>query len=255
MSLLPFSLIVLILLLTISGCRMKKSKDKAVLVQTFNPEEFTSYQTIDSIPDTPIPFGYKCAWIAVKTDSGGNLLPVLQLSNIRQANWQTGIEAAYDGFVFVAPLIRGWTLVISAFGGLPNIGKDENSSDWMTLMTKLAQLSDDVQYFGSHRVSDFAAFARFVNGTLQRKYAYGDGEVLTEYGSRTVAEIELGFKFWHYDDNEETESEATGLYESDIMILARKWSLAPIDLGSNDAPVGVGWVGIPQSGLYRVDIH
>ena len=57
------------------------------------------------------------------------------------------------------------------------------------------QRFDDVQFFGSHRVVDFVAWARAVKGKPTQIFAWSgsDGAVLANIGEQTPEEAKLGF--------------------------------------------------------------
>jgi hypothetical protein len=57
--------------------------------------------------DSPVPFGYKCAWLAIRTENSQAVVHALGLQNVRKSGWQSGIDAAYSGDVFVTPPIKG----------------------------------------------------------------------------------------------------------------------------------------------------
>ena len=68
-------------------------------------------------PDSPVPFGYKCNWLCVKSDKPMDVIEKLGLKNAEPSNWDKGIEMAYNGYRFVSPALDGYVLVV-------NIGMD-----------------------------------------------------------------------------------------------------------------------------------
>src|SRR5262245_27061252 len=44
-------------------------------------------------PDGPVPFGYKCAWLAIRTDDSEFVVQVLEMRYPRKSNWHEGIRA------------------------------------------------------------------------------------------------------------------------------------------------------------------
>src|SRR5689334_9566233 len=77
---------------------------------------------VDSTPDEPVPFGYKCMWFAVKTTNTAEVVKEIGLKSAQPCNWKTGIAAAYEGKIFVAP-INGWTLAVGQ--DLPTLDDEE----------------------------------------------------------------------------------------------------------------------------------
>ncbi len=155
------------------------------------------------IPDRPEPFGYKQIWLAVKGVEPSEVASALGLEWCQSANWAQGIDRAYRSYfdskrgwynsrveIFVAPPVRGWTLAVGGIGALPAI----ESSEWIPWLEGLSERLGHVQFFGTHRVSNCAAWAKAENGRILRAFAYADGRFF-EAGPRTTEEIELGFDF------------------------------------------------------------
>jgi hypothetical protein len=144
------------------------------------------------------------------------------------------------------------------------------------LFSRLMKRFDDVQFFGSHRIVDFAAWARTLHGKPLRIFAYlGEiGEVLANVGEQTLEEAKLGFanlsSLAPSDATEKIEAIAEeqgieedklvasglsrrealarvrqngrGAYpnEIDVVELAALWSINPVQLSDQDHPVGLG---------------
>ena len=138
------------------------------------------------------------------------------------------------------------------------------------------QRFDDVQFFGSHRVSDFVAWARAEEGKPTRSFGWsGDnGTVLINVGEQTPEEAKLGLvnlgglspsdatdKIFEIEGEHGAEEErliASGLSareartrvrqngqrgfpdENDVIGLAALWSLDPSRLGDQDDPRSLG---------------
>lgn len=202
---------------------------------------------IDETPDSPSSFGYKMSWLAIRTESPKQVVDLLPIDSRQRANWRSGIASAYNGRTFVSPPVDGWVFVVSH--RLPQLGSDVDPNAWSRLMQSLAACFDDVQYFGTHRVVEFHAWARFLNGKEQRAYAYlGErGEMLVNRGEQTAGEREPGYEFSDESLSELDESELENVSipdEDDVMEVAGKWSINPLTLDDRQSPVGVGWVGL-----------
>mgnify|MGYP000849805022 CR=1 FL=1 len=70
----------------------------------------------DDTPDTPAPFGYRMAWVAVRTRDAARVIEVMGLRPQEHANWRTGIGTVYDTslgetHLYVTPPVNGWTFV------------------------------------------------------------------------------------------------------------------------------------------------
>jgi predicted MPP superfamily phosphohydrolase len=149
------------------------------------------------------------------------------------------VDAAYrypEGRVFVTPVVSGW--VLCAGFALPTLDLPAELPAWKAFMEKLAARFPDVQFFGNHRVSSYAAWGRYQEGRLVRAYAAADDPSINE-GARTREEIDLGFDF-AIPENPEGDTPD----EDDVMALAAAWSLDPNEIAQSGFESGVGWVGL-----------
>jgi hypothetical protein len=203
-------------------------------------------ETIDATPDRPVGFGYKMCWLAVRSENTDDVVSSLLFENRQPANWQTGFVAAYNGHTFISPSVNGWVFVVSH--ELPELGDPPQQQEWNDIMSSLSQEHGEVQYFGTHRVSEFHAWARFANGIEDRAFAYCDG-ILVDRGTPSTKEKELGCSY--FDENS-PEAKSKAYWEREdlcypdeehVMKIAGDWSINPISLGESDLPVGVGWIG------------
>ncbi len=184
-------------------------------------------------PDEPIPFGYKCSWLAIKTDEPEAVVTSLGLAGVQKCNWAKGIAAAYKGDVFVTPVVQGWVLVVSI--ALPEIPDQKRGDELTPLIKVLGKKFSDVQYFGTHRVVGYHAWLRAKDGEIVRRYAYlGErGETLRDDGKRTEEEKKLGLV---YGDSKFPS-------EQDVMKLAGAWSIDPVSLDELKLAKSVGYLG------------
>jgi hypothetical protein len=180
-------------------------------------------------------------WLAVHHDAPAEVIAALSLRDVHPVGWSLGFKAIYgdrrrsDQCVFVAPPVRGWILVASIY--LPEIGQ---SPDVFTpLMQELSRRFGSTQYFGTHRVVDYHAWAKAEDGILSRAYAYlGErGETLANLGEPTRQEVELGLVF--KDDTIEDSPD-----EEDVLRMAGAWSVNPNELDAIPGAPDHGWVGI-----------
>jgi hypothetical protein len=240
-------------------------------------------------PDRPLGFGYKLCWFAVRTQDGAAVAKRLGLVDQRPANWKAGVAAAYDAIrigtaaaeVFVTPPVDGWTLAASVHLPYPADADSHEANlqigrRFRVLFRKLSDRFDDVQFFGTHRVVGFDAWARARHRRIERVFSYTDGEVTTNEGPQTVEEAALGF----LDLGERSPMEATALIaerlEKDLgaggdkrkaerrrdargrpasfhgqplpsehhtIALAGAWSVDPTILDERGGPFGIGIVG------------
>lgn len=158
--------------------------------------------SFDQTPDMPEEFGFKISWFAVKASDPASVLEALEFGGATPANWASGLAAAYgrsqdsEAWVFASPPISGWVLVVGSSLPYPsNETHHDFGRRFDELFSRLMNQFEDVQYFGSHRVVDFAAWARAMNGKPLRIFAWSgsDGAVLANIGEQTPEEAKLGF--------------------------------------------------------------
>jgi hypothetical protein len=110
-------------------------------------------------PDLPQGFGYKTCWLAIHTHDVEAVVKHLHLTNIRKANWHTGLQAAYSSQhdVFVSPSVQGWIFVVGC--AFPDIGHGSSPCEFTRFLQHIGAHFEDVQYFGTHRVVEYQAWA------------------------------------------------------------------------------------------------
>jgi hypothetical protein len=200
----------------------------------------------------PASFGYKCAWIAVRTDAPLSVANVLDLRDVRSSSWEDGNEAAYGRTsprrAFLTPAIDGWVLCASVgFFDLADSGQDLASF----LCDLSRQLRTTVQFFLTYRVVEAHVWGCAENGNVIRLYGYSSGGSgkLFDIGDQTDAEVSLGFSF--FDERSPGASDPKSDYwvredltfpsENHVMQLAGKWSIDPTTLEERN--LADGWVG------------
>lgn len=200
--------------------------------------------------DRPVGFGYKMAWLAVRTSDTRDVVAALDLVAPTPANWNSGIGTVYDDKlgekrVFVSPPVDGWTFVVGL--ALPHPMSAAFVDKWSPVMTGLAARYGSVQYFISYPLIDFHAWAVFTKGKLSRAFAINDAGIVLNRGKPTREEKALGLKLFELRGVKGRKGDAGGeiiLYptEEHVMRLATKWSLDPTALGPASGPEGVGVV-------------
>lgn len=208
-------------------------------------------------PDRPAAFGYKMAWLAVRTRDAKGLVDLLGLVESAPCNWNSGIGTVYDDalgadHVFVSPPVNGWTFVVGL--GLPHPMGRAFVDKCTPLLLGLARHYSEVQYFFTYPPIDFFAWARVIDGRLVRAFAVGDEGVIWRKGKTTREERALGLRLFEFRGVRERRGDAGGemiLYptEDHVMRLAERWSLDPTKLhaGAVSSP-GAGYVArVPQT--------
>lgn len=204
---------------------------------------------IHSEADQPIGFGRKNLWIAIQSSDARSLADALQLNDLRVSNWNSGFRAAYaypSNYVFVTPPLGGWVLAVGP--GIPDPGDPAALPRWRTLMSQLSSRFGEAQFFATHRVSSYSAWARYLAGSERRLFAYCD-ELIYNLGETFPDEAEL---IAHLYDASSPAAQEEGYWdredlqipqEDDVLRMARAWSLDPCELESLSLPVSVGLVG------------
>lgn len=186
-------------------------------------------------PDFPVPFGYKCNWLCVKSNSPLEVIDRLDLKNPEPSNWDKGIEMAYNGYRFVSPSLDGYVLVVN-FG-----------MDILTLAPELldekARLFPELQFFVTQRVSDYHAWAKYINGVLIRGYGWSgcDGTVFLNTGEPTPEEVKLGFTDLLPSDDTADWSKFKTPDEEYVLELAAEWGIDPA-FSNNNYQKGMGYI-------------
>ena len=208
-----------------------------------SPDQVYSFPTIDEMePDSAISFGYKCLWFAIQTDDADKIAEILNLNNISKCNWKAGIEKAYNGAVFITPVIDGWTLACGV--GLPFDNEEIKS-----ILQTLSQEFGEAQFFCTHRVSEYHCWMKASNGQIQRVYSYaGDsGENIVIEGEPTECEKTLKlvntFSEEAEDENCFEREDLVFPNEELVMKIAELWSINPIKLEEKNIPPNLGLVG------------
>lgn len=160
-------------------------------------------------------FGYKMAWVAIRSDDELAIVDAIGLLEARWLPWDSAVEKAYRGEVVgVTPVMDGWVLVFGReiFGW--------QSDDDYGPVNELAKRFEEVQYFATHRVSEGHIWARWLNGQRVRLMEHIDE--MREEGQRTAVEGDILVPKYPDEDPEWISVE-----ESDVMMVAGKWSINP----------------------------
>lgn len=179
-------------------------------------------ENISREPDTPIPFGYKMSWLAIRADDPESVMGKLGCTDKKMCSWRSAFDVIFNsGQVFVTPCLDGYVLVL-------NYGKPANDID-MGRLQELAARFEEVQYFSSHRVVDLCCWVKFTGGELVRSYYYvgESGETYWNEGQLTAEEKDLGLTSLPYADMEDWDN-VTFPDEEHVIQIAEKWGVDPL---------------------------
>jgi hypothetical protein len=191
-----------------------------------------------AVASGPVAFGYKMAWLAVKSGKLADLVSYLNLKDSRSVPWDKGIALAYDDsakLVFVTPPIHGWVLVVGWAAAA--IADAEPVKSFYSTISKMSARFGEVQAFATHRIVDYHLWMMAKDGHVIRSLAYlGErGELLDNMGALTEAERKLAFS--------KEPPEQWNPNEEDVMTVAAGWSLDPTKLNGRSGPAELGEIG------------
>jgi hypothetical protein len=195
-------------------------------------------------PDLPVPFGAKMAWLALGTTNTEAVATALGLQEARTTTWADGVEAAYQGSVFVTPPLGDWTLAVGT-----TLFPPDRADDFVKpLLERLSRQFGEAQYFCTHGEFELHVWARGQRGHLVRGYGWLGEQALTlwDEGTPTKEELELGFRI----DGEQPPPVGQAQNEGDkapdeagVMQLACLWSIDPTSLDEQFKEPATGLLG------------
>lgn len=207
----------------------------------------------EQIPDRPAGFGYRMAWLAVRSRNTDAVVEALELVHPMPCNWKSGIGTVYDRYlgndhVFVSPPVNGWTFVVGL--ALPHPASAGFADKAPPLLERLGTEFVEVQYFYAYPPIDTFAWARLVDNRFIRVFAMTDTGVVWNRGRATKEERALGLKLFDFRGVRGRKGDAGGeiiLYptEEHVLKLAERWSIDPTKLNAIDVPApGVGYIAL-----------
>ena len=150
------------------------------------------------------------------------------------SGWRSGL-ACSEG-VFVTPPLDGWVCVIG-YGFVRGTLFEDRAE-----LERVLSLFSEAQYFASHHVVDYYAWAKGEHGVMTRCYAWCpdyDGAFLS-VGEITPEEEALGFDTLVQTPEEDWDSYNTP-HEDSVVAVAAAWGLDPF-LGDRDYPLSTGYI-------------
>lgn len=204
-------------------------------------------------PDSPCPFGYRMAWLAIRTRNTRKVADILGLQGLETCNWRSGIGSIYDAElgqtrVFVSPPVNGWTFVVGL--PLPHPLSAAFVDKCRPLLLQLGAEFIEVQYYLSYPLMDLFAWARVIDGKLVRGFAISEEGVILNAGKPSKDERSLGLKLFDVRGPRGRKGDAGGpliMYptEDHVLRLAGRWSIDPIkiDCAPRSQPA-LGFIGL-----------
>ena len=178
----------------------------------------------------PAGFGYKSAWLAIRTEDTQAAAEALRVVGAQAASWAEGVGAAYAARqgrapVFLTPAVDGWTLAVLGGGEL---FEDDGAGGGALDLPSLSRRFGEVQKFATHRVVEYQEWQRWVGGSPARRYCWigESGQIRFDEGEPASAEgnllraADLGGD-WDALDLADEET---------VMAVAAEWSINPTTL-------------------------
>lgn len=224
----------------------------AVAALVLAPRMFAPRVVFDKNPDPPAAFGFRMAWLAIRTNDTAHVAQVLRLEPIEKSNWRTGIGTVYDerlgeGRLYLTPPVNGWTFVVGL--SLPQPLGRHFVDKCTTMLLDLAGAFPEAQYYLCYPPIDFFAWARLHDGKLVRAFAIGDEGIIWNKGKPTRDERGLGLRLGEVRGVRSRKGDVgppLQIYptEQHVMHLASCWSLDPTTLaaGKADPDGGIGYI-------------
>ena len=182
----------------------------------------------------PAGFGYKIAWLAIRTEDTEAVAAALGVTDAHAASWAEGIDAVYGAAqgrapVFLAPVVDGWTLAVLGGGELfEGDGAGAGAVD----LPLLSRRFGEVQKFATHRVVEYQEWQRWVDGSPVRRYCWigESGEIRFDEGEPVGAEGNL-LRAADLDGGWDAFDIANG---ETVLAVAAEWSVNPTTLDERD---------------------
>jgi hypothetical protein len=203
--------------------RMRRTARPAAAAEVPPPEcsRFTM------VPFNPIQVRRPGRWLAIRSRDTFAVQTTLRLNNPRPCSWTEGLFVARQ--LFIAPPVKGWTLVFGA--SLPS--PDEDVDRCYRFLRELSQRLGHVQFFQADPLLQHHAWAQVESGRVLRAYAWA-GATVWHQGVKTPAEIALGMNCFGYGENPGTDDWVVADHlvanVDKVPQLAQRWSLDPAEL-------------------------
>jgi hypothetical protein len=190
------------------------------------------------IPDQPRGFGYKSQWLAIRSDDPKKVAEALDL-NTRACNWGYGVSAAQTSKTFITPPIDGWVLVLGYVMDMPDTIEGKH------FLEKQSRIFGEVQFFATHRGTEYHAWAKAIEGKMTRLYVFDGHENIITLGEMTEIEEDLKIPEKLPETDEDwANNEIDFPDESTLMEVADAWSVDPTLLDAREDLEGLGLISI-----------
>lgn len=206
---------------------------------------------LSAIPDLPCAFGQKMPFLVVKKKNRDKLIKALNINDLKEANWSTGLGAVYymhypqySNAIFISPEVTDYVFAVGR--GLDNFSPfiDNNFQNYPDgfkedIYECLCDL-DEVYIFDSYHVTGAYSWIWVKNGQIKRAFACSDGKIILEKGSITSEELQVGIN--ELINNKE----CCDVFDESFFQVVEAWCLSPLKLEdfSQKTKPAVGLIGV-----------
>lgn len=149
------------------------------------------------LPEAPIPFGPKMAWLAIPGFKPSEVIAELRLDNVQSANWTIGLREAYadNNLVFVSPSLGGWVMVIGkTLWERADMNRSAENIPWLR---DICRKFGNACFFSTMRGLGNHGWVGIRDGQIARAYGYSTElqELIWLVGEPTEEEIAINPAF------------------------------------------------------------
>ena len=219
---------------------------KSTVPGMFTPAENTAGAQNDSLmPESPLPFGGKIAWLAVPGYKPSEVIAALRLAEVEPANWTAGLTQAYstEDKVFVSPVLDGWVLVIGkTLWRKADMNRSAENIGWLK---DIGRIFGNACFFSSMKGLGNHGWVGIRDGEIVRAYGYSGElqELIWLVGEPTEEEVAINPGF-AAEMQERREGDFRPIVPDEKMVLelAASWSIDPTFAGKQ-YPMDFGFLG------------
>lgn len=149
------------------------------------------------LPEAPIPFGPKMAWLAIPGFKPSEVIAALRLDDVQTANWTKGLQQAYadNNLVFVSPSLGGWVMVIGkTLWERADMNRSAENIPWLK---EICRKFGNACFFSTMRGLGNHGWVGIRDGQIARAYGYSGElqELIWLVGEPTEEEIAINPAF------------------------------------------------------------
>ncbi len=197
------------------------------------------------LPESPLAFGPKMAWLAIPGCKPSEVIAALRLGQVQPANWTKGLTEAYadNNQVFVTPTLSGWVLVVGkTLWQKADMNRSAENIPWLK---DVGRLFGNACFYSTMRGLGNHGWVGIRGGNIVRAYGYSGElqELIWFVGEPTEEEIAINPAF----ANETAESKQPGFRpvvpdEKMVLAMAAAWSV-DVTFSNHKYPPDFGFLG------------